>query len=197
MEDNDIKRKVLKISVLGDTGVGKTSIINAFLNKNFQENTISNIGSEKISKKMTMNDGNEMKILIWDTAGQERFRSIATSTIKNSQGIVLVFDLTQKESFKHLPKWLEDINNNGGETKILFGNKFDLLEKVEVSEKEAKEFAFENKMNYFSTSAKENVNIEEGFKEICQKAYENNKEAIGMSLNDSGQKKNKIKKKCC
>ena len=144
-----------------------------------------------------MNDGNEMKILIWDTAGQERFRSIATSTIKNSQGIVLVFDLTQKESFKNLGKWLEDINNNGGETKILFGNKFDLLEKVEVSEKEAKEFAFENKMNYFSTSAKENINIEEGFKEICQKAYENNKETIGMSLGDSGKKKKSNPKKCC
>jgi small GTP-binding protein len=197
MEDNDIKRKVLKISVLGDTGVGKTSIINAFLNKDFKNDTISNIGSEKISKKMTMNDGNEMKILIWDTAGQERFRSIATSTIKNSQGIVLVFDLTQKESFKNLGKWLEDINNNGGETKILFGNKFDLLEKVEVSEKEAKEFAFENKMNYFSTSAKENINIEEGFKEICQKAYENNKETIGMSLGDSGKKKKNNSKKCC
>ena len=197
MEDNDIKRKVLKISVLGDTGVGKTSIINAFLNKDFKNDTISNIGSEKISKKMTMNDGNEMKILIWDTAGQERFRSIATSTIKNSQGIVLVFDLTQKESFKNLGKWLEDINNNGGETKILFGNKFDLLEKVEVSEKEAKEFAFENKMNYFSTSAKENINIEEGFKEICQKAYENNKETIGMSLGDSGKKKKNNPKKCC
>jgi Ras-related protein Rab-1A len=197
MEDNDIKRKVLKISVLGDTGVGKTSIINAFLNKDFKDDTISNIGSEKISKKMTMNDGNEMKILIWDTAGQERFRSIATSTIKNSQGIVLVFDLTQKESFKNLGKWLEDINNNGGETKILFGNKFDLLEKVEVSEKEAKEFAFENKMNYFSTSAKENINIEEGFKEICQKAYENNKETIGMSLGDSGKKKKNNPKKCC
>ena len=197
MLDADIKRKVLKIVVLGDSTVGKTSIINAYLNMEFNQDMLSNICSEKFTKKMKMDDGNEMKILIWDTAGQERFRSIATSTIKNAQGIVLVFDLTQKDTFDNLGRWIEEIKNNSNKTTLLLGNKCDLLDNIVVTDNEAKNFAYSNQMEYYSTSAKENININEVFNYICKKAYEQNKDTIGMGLDRDKKIKYEKKRKCC
>ena len=162
MSDQKIKRKVIRISMLGDSSVGKTSIINAFLNVEFNNTLLSNIGIEKTETKMKMKDGNEMKLIIWDTAGQERFHSISTGTIKNSQGIVVSFDLTNKKTFLNVKKWLEDIRDNNDKIPIvLFGNKCDILEKREVEEEQAEEFAKTNNLTYFETSAKENININE------------------------------------
>ena len=197
MLDADIKRKVLKIVVLGDSTVGKTSIINAYLNMEFNQGMLSNICSEKFTKKMKMDDGNEMKMLIWDTAGQERFRSITTSTIKNAQGIVLVFDLTQKDTFDNLGRWIEEIKNNSNKTTVLLGNKCDLLDNIVVTDNEAKNFAYSNQMEYYSTSAKENININEVFNYICKKAYEQNKDTIGMGLDRDKKIKYEKKRKCC
>ena len=195
MAEENIKRKVIRISMLGDSTVGKTSIINAFLNIEFSNTLLSNIGVEKTETKMIMKDGNEMKIIIWDTAGQERFHSIATGTIKNSQGIVVTFDLTNRKTFENVVKWLEDIRDNNNKIPIiLFGNKCDLVEKREVEDEEAQEFAKNNNLEYFETSAKENINIIEGFTKIAEEAYEKSGGAIGMDL-----KKNRKKnsKKCC
>ena len=162
MSDQKIKRKVIRISMLGDSSVGKTSIINSFLNVEFNNTLLSNIGIEKTETKMKMKDGNEMKLIIWDTAGQERFHSISTGTIKNSQGIVVSFDLTNKKTFLNVKKWLEDIRDNNDKIPIvLFGNKCDILEKREVEEEQAEEFAKTNNLTYFETSAKENININE------------------------------------
>lgn len=195
MAEENIKRKVIRISMLGDSTVGKTSIINAFLNIEFSNTLLSNIGVEKTETKMIMKDGNEMKIIIWDTAGQERFHSIATGTIKNSQGIVVSFDLTNRKTFENVIKWLEDIRDNNNKIPIiLFGNKCDLLEKREVDNEEAQEFAKNNNLDYFETSAKENINIIEGFTKIAEEAYEKSGGAIGMDLKKNRKKKNS--KKC-
>ena len=195
MAEENIKRKVIRISMLGDSTVGKTSIINAFLNIEFSNTLLSNIGVEKTETKMIMKDGNEMKIIIWDTAGQERFHSIATGTIKNSQGIVVSFDLTNRKTFENVIKWLEDIRDNNNKIPIiLFGNKCDLIEKREVDDEEAQEFAKNNNLEYFETSAKENINIKEGFIKIAEEAYEKSGGAIGMDLKKNRKKKDK---KCC
>jgi len=195
MAEENIKRKVIRISMLGDSTVGKTSIINAFLNIEFSNTLLSNIGVEKTETKMIMKDGNEMKIIIWDTAGQERFHSIATGTIKNSQGIVVSFDLTNRKTFENVIKWLEDIRDNNNKIPIiLFGNKCDLVEKREVEDEEAQEFAKNNNLEYFETSAKENINIKEGFIKIAEEAYEKSGGAIGMDLKKNRKKKDK---KCC
>ena len=195
MAEENIKRKVIRISMLGDSTVGKTSIINAFLNIEFSNTLLSNIGVEKTETKMIMKDGNEMKIIIWDTAGQERFHSIATGTIKNSQGIVVSFDLTNRKTFENVIKWLEDIRDNNNKIPIiLFGNKCDLIEKREVDDEEAQEFAKNNNLEYFETSAKENINIKEGVIKIAEEAYEKSGGAIGMDLKKNRKKKDK---KCC
>ena len=194
MSKKDIKRKVMRISLLGDSGVGKTCIINKYLYDKFSEIQQSSIGIEKNEKRLKMNDGIELKVIIWDTAGQERFKAMSTNTIKGAQGIVLVFDNTKKTSFESLPTWIKEAKEVKDNIPIvLFGNKCDLLDKTEVEKDEAEEFAKDHQMEYFETSAKENINIENGFKSIIDKAYETAQEEDGIDLKKPTKKK---KSKC-
>ena len=194
MSKKDIKRKVMRLSFLGDSGVGKTCIINKYLFDQFSETHNSSVGIEKIDKKVKMNDGNELKVIIWDTAGQERFKSMSTNTVKGAQGIVLVFDITKKATFESLPKWIKETKNIKDNIPIvLFGNKCDLLEESVVDNDEAMKFAKDNDMDYFETSAKQNINIEQGLKNIIDKAYETAQEEDGLDLKKPQKKK---KSKC-
>ena len=192
MSEKKIKRKVIRITMLGDSAVGKTSLISRFLTQNFDENYLTTIGKDKLEKKVIMNDGNEIKLIIWDTAGQERFHSIATSTIKGSQGIVLTFDLTKRSSFNSLEGWLNDIKENSNEVPVvIFGNKCDLFEKYEVEENEAKNFAKEHNLEYFSTSAKQDINVQDGFDKLAKMAYEIYSGNNSLDLNKPKQKSEK------
>ena len=192
MSEKKIKRKVIRITMLGDSAVGKTSLISKFLNQNFDENYLTTIGKDKLEKKVVMKDGNEIKLIIWDTAGQERFHSIATSTIKGSHGIILTFDLTKRSSFNSLESWLNDIKENSNEIPVvIFGNKCDLFENYEVENEEAKKFAKEHNLQYFETSAKQNVNVQEGFNSIAEIAYEKYSGNNSLDLNKPKQKPDK------
>ena len=140
--------------------------------------------------------GNEIKLVIWDTAGQERFHSVATSTIKSAQGVIVSFDLTNEKSFKNLSRWLDDIKENNNKIPILlFGNKCDMLEERVVEEKDIDIFVSRNKLIYYETSAKDNINIEEGFTKIAEEAYEKVGISHGMSIK-KGKKKEKEKSFC-
>lgn len=195
MADNKIKRKVLRISILGDSSTGKTSIINRFLGNEFSLQTISNIGIDKQDLLRTMKDGNEMKIILWDTAGQERFHSISSSTIKNSQGIIVCFSLVDKNSFKNVLDWLNTIREESAKIPVvLFGNKCDLVDQRKVTEEEAKSFADKNEIPYFETSAKDNINLQEGLDRILEDAYAKSGRESGMKLKPV---ENVPKKKCC
>jgi small GTP-binding protein len=192
MSEKKLKRKVIRITMLGDSAVGKTSLISKFLNQNFDENYLTTIGKDRLEKKVVMEDGNEIKLIIWDTAGQERFHSIATSTIKGSHGIILTFDLTKKSSFKSLESWLNDIKENSNEVPVvIFGNKCDLFENYEVENEEAKKFAERHNLQYFETSAKLNVNVQEGFNAIAKIAYEKYSGNNSLDLNKPKQKSDK------
>ena len=194
MSKKDIKRKVMRLSFLGDSGVGKTCIINKYLFDQFSETHNTSVGIEKVDKKVKMNDGNELKVIIWDTAGQERFKAMSTNTVKGAQGIVLVFDITKKETFESLPNWIKETKNIKDNIPIvLFGNKCDLLEESVVDNDEAMKFAKDNDMDYFETSAKQNINIEQGLKNIIDKAYETAQEEDGLDLKKPQKKK---KSKC-
>ena len=194
MSKKDIKRKVMRLSFLGDSGVGKTCIINKYLFDQFSETHNTSVGIEKVDKKVKMNDGNELKVIIWDTAGQERFKAMSTNTVKGSQGIVLVFDITKKTTFESLPEWIKETKNIKDNIPIvLFGNKCDLLEESVVDNDEAMKFAKDNDMDYFETSAKQNINIEQGLKNIIDKAYETAQEEDGLDLKKPQKKK---KSKC-
>ena len=172
MTDEKIKRKVIRLSIIGDSKTGKTSIINRYLGQEFSIDMISNIGIDKQEVIKKMKDGNEMKIIIWDTAGQERFHSISSGTIKNSQGIIVCFALNDRSSFDNVLTWLQDVREISSKIPIvLFGNKCDLIEERKVTNEEAKEFANNNEIIYFETSAKDNINIKEGFEKISEDAY--------------------------
>ena len=195
MSEKKIKRKVIRITMLGDSAVGKTSLISQFLTQNFDENYLTTIGKDKLEKKVVMEDGNEIKLIIWDTAGQERFHSIATSTIKGSQGIILTFDLTKKSTFNSLETWLNDISENSNEVPVvIFGNKCDLFENYEVENEDAKKFAKDHNLQYFETSAKQNVNVQEGFNSIAKLAYE---KYLGNNSLDLNKTKQKSEKRFC
>ena len=193
MSEDQIERKVIRISILGDTSVGKTSIIRAFLNFEFLETNTSNIGTEKIDKKIKMKDGKEIKLIIWDTAGQERFRSMSTSYIKKSQGVILSFDITERRSFESLGDWLDVVKQNANIPIVLFGNKCDLFENRVVSQEEIEEFTKKNKIEYFETSARENIKIQEGFLKIVDMAYEKFKDSFNVTLKKDNKKKHGIK----
>ena len=138
---DDIKRTCIKISLLGDQAVGKTCICSRFLGLEFMETNLASIGIEKSESKMKLDNGKDIKVKIWDTAGQERFRSVSLNTVKNSQGILVVFDVTSRQSFEHVEEWIQLIKERTNKVAIvIMGNKIDFGNR-EVSKEEAEEFA--------------------------------------------------------
>ena len=142
---NDINLKITRIKIvfLGDSSVGKTSICNVIAGSEFQEEVISTIGVDKFEKKFQLKNGKEIKVVFWDTAGEERFKSIGLSVVKNSQGIVFVFDLNDKSSFDNVKYWLQETKEIlDNPCAVLFGNKNDQpKDQWKVTIEEAQEFA--------------------------------------------------------
>ena len=197
MSTNDIKMKTLKLAILGDSAVGKTTIIETYMDVEFNEDFISTIGWDRKKTSIILDDGKEMELSIWDTAGQERYHSVAVKVIKQVQGIIIVFDVTKKESFKNVVDWLQVIDDNFTDVSlILFGNKCDLEDKREVTEEEAIKFAKENNLKYLETSAKTKINIKEGISLIANevyKKYKNVEPTIKLNKKQTGKKKSS----CC
>ena len=185
---------VYKVLLLGDSTVGKTCFLMKYTDNKFQEAHMSTIGLDYRLKNMTLKNGKNVKLQIWDTAGQERFHSMATSVIKGSQGVAVTFDLTKQSTFESVNNWLAEIKNNADSIPIvLFGNKCDIIDKREVSEELVKNYAKDNNLIYFETSAKENINIKEGFQKLAEDAYE---KSTGENTLDLKNHKNKKNKKC-
>ena len=170
MEAN--KKEELKIILIGESSVGKTSIISRFVKDRFEENIQSTIGGTYSPKYLLFNDGKILIFNLWDTAGQERYRSLAKIFYKDAKVAILVYDITSYNSFDKLRKyWINDIKENTTSDIIFFlvGNKIDLIEKEEIDEKEVKKFAEEMNIDYFRTSAKKDFGIEELFTQIVKK----------------------------
>ena len=172
MEKEQIPLKEAEIGLLGDTNVGKYSLCQTYIKQEFHDHYYSRIGTDKFDKKIILDNGKEIKLILWATNGQERFRSISLQTIKNATGIVLVADLTNKRTFENINIWLQKIKNKfDNPCVVLFGNKADLKEKMEISSEEAKKYAEKNGLIYFETSAKTKQGINEGFSYIANQAY--------------------------
>lgn len=141
-----------------------------------------------MSKTINVND-RTIRLQLWDTAGQERFHSLIPSYIRDSKTAVIVFDLTSKESFQKLPKWIEDIRNESTQMLIfIVGNKND-REDREVSKEEAEAFAEQNNAHYMETSAKTGDNVEALFRKITELLPDTAKNGNGASGRDSFQRK--------
>ena len=159
----------VKIGLLGNTSVGKSSLIRRYVDEKFEDNFMSTIGVDYFQKKVTINNKNII-IEIQDTSGEERFRSIAKSYYKNVDGIIFVFDVTNEESFKEgINYWLTECDKEKGEyKKILVGNKIDLKETRIINKENIEKFAKDKGMKYFETSAKEGTKVDIIFKELAE-----------------------------
>ena len=201
--NKNIKRKKFNVSLLGESEVGKTRISNNYLGKDLDEFTLSTIGIESYMDTAEF-DGTEYKFKIYDTAGQERYRSISKSTIKITDGFLLVFSVNNKKSFELINYWYESIKEVIDIKKkvvILIGNKIDLPNR-QVTNEEAVAFAKSKNIKYFETSAKTGFGIKEAFKELYQDIYDLFKstkekaENNNINLNEGGTK-DKSQSRCC
>jgi Ras-related protein Rab-6A len=190
MQD-DVKRTAISISIFGETAVGKTCICSTFLGLEFRGEHLTTVGIEKMSSSIKTEDGVELKLKLWDTAGQERFKSVSVKNLRYSQAAIVVFDLTEKESFEKVTDWLKEIREFSDKMPVgLFGNKSDLIDKRVVTQEEINDLCKEENLVYFETSAKNNTGIKEGFSKVATMAFK-----IFGKVENKGQKLNTKKKK--
>ena len=190
MQD-DVRRTAISISIFGETAVGKTCICSTFLGLEFRGEHLTTVGIEKMSSSIKTEDGDELKLKLWDTAGQERFKSVSVKNLRYSQAAIVVFDLTDKESFDKVTDWLKEIRDFSDKMPVgLFGNKSDLADKRKVPQEDIDELCKQENLVYFETSAKNNTGIKEGFSKVASMAFK-----IFGKVENKGQKLNTKKKK--
>lgn len=192
----------IKLLMIGDSGVGKTCLLLRYANDSFSPTFITTIGIDFKIKNIEIDD-KRVKLQIWDTAGQERFRTITTSYFRGAQGIVLVYDVTDRRSFESIRNWISQIQQHADVhvNKILVGNKCDMLDEKVVSTEEGKRLAEEFNMQFWETSAKNDVNVEQSFHSIAKSVKDRiiadggvGPTSGGVTLNSS---KPATAKKCC
>ena len=169
-EENTVES--FKVVLVGESGVGKTSIITQFIDQTFQQDQQSTTGGTFSTKTVECDTGKVLKFEIWDTAGQERYRSLTKMFYKDANAAVMVYDITRKESFEELKTyWAEQIKDNSPKEIILAvaANKSDLIDQEVVDEGEARDFAKEYGALFTSTSAKNTSGINNLFEEIAKK----------------------------
>ena len=190
---------LFKVLLLGDTDVGKSSLILRYTEETFNSKLVNSIGVDFKMKKKEI-DGKIIKVQIWDTAGHERFRSITYSYYRGANAIIIVFDITDKKSFLSITEWLKQIEKHAKENvfKFLVGNKSDLAEERKVSFEEAKEYADKHDLPYIETSAKEGININELFESSIKSFLSSNKYIGGdKNIKLNNQSTTSEKSDCC
>jgi len=169
---------VYKIIMIGDSGVGKSNIVDQFVNCKFTEDGKTTIGIDFEVRQVQIG-ADVIRLQIWDTAGQERFRSITRSYYQMAAGIIVVFDLTRRETFESVNRWLYEIENNVDDMArmeiMLIGNKSDLEHKREVFTSDISKVQERYNVPYIETSAKADINIEEAFKELVTRVHDHKK----------------------
>eukprot|EP00299_Pterocystis_sp_00344_P010573 c4755_g1_i1.p2 GENE.c4755_g1_i1~~c4755_g1_i1.p2 ORF type:complete len:234 (+),score=42.47 c4755_g1_i1:70-702(+) len=159
----------IKLLLIGDSGVGKSCLLLRFSDNSFTPSFITTIGIDFKIRTIEL-DGKRIKLQIWDTAGQERFRTITTAYYRGAMGILLLYDVTNEESFNNIRSWMTNIHDNASASvnKILVGNKADLEEKRKVAAAQGQALADEYGIPFFETSAKTNQNVEAAFTKITR-----------------------------
>ena len=196
---------LFKLILIGDSYVGKSNILLKYLKNQFNENSKTTIGVEFGTKNIIINN-KRIKIQIWDTAGQERYRSITSAYYKGAKGALIVYDITRKNTFDNIDKWITDLKLNGDKNLciIILGNKSDLIDKREINKNDGIKKAEMYKTAFLETSALNGDNISKAFDELIEQIVINNKNIFqddneneidkGVNLNDE---KNNNNKKCC
>lgn len=169
-------KPMLKVIILGDSGVGKTSLMNQFVNQKFSNQYKATIGADFLAKEVEV-DGQAVNLQIWDTAGQERFQSLGVAFYRGADCCVLVYDVTNQKSFDSLDSWRDEFLIQASPRDpdsfpfVVLGNKVDMESKRKVSRARAQTWAkSKNDMPCFETSARDAVNVEQAFMDLIRNA---------------------------
>ena len=161
-----------KVVLIGETGVGKTCIINRFIHNNFDPGTISSLSGQFVTKEMKFSKGQTVPLQIWDTAGQEKYRSMAKIFYRDAKAIIMVYDITNENSYNQLKEyWLGQIKEHGSKDVLIAiaANKSDLIEQIKVKNEEGEKFAEEIGAKFILTSAQNANGIQNLFESIARK----------------------------
>ena len=197
---------VYKVLLLGDTTVGKTCFLMKYTDKTFQDIHMATIGLDYRLKSMKLKSGKNIKLQIWDTAGQDRFRAITKNYYKGSHGIILIYDVTNIQTFENVKSWVNQIREEASTNVIIYiaANKIDMEEERKVSKEEGEEKAKYHNVAFLETSALNGTNIEKAFQELINDVYHNNKgdfkKDVNLLLDDKGMDISEPKKEekgCC
>ncbi len=203
MDDYEL---LYKFVIIGDSGVGKTQLLERFSRNTFDLESKSTIGVE-FSTKTLIHNNIKIKLQLWDTAGQERYRAITSAYYRGAVGVILCFDLTKHISFDNIIKengWFNEANTNCSNPKyILVGTKSDLTHLKDINKTKIEEFIRLSGMPYIETSALDNTNIDEMMRNLVKEIYESNKSELAKKETQSNNinlievKVDKKDKKCC
>ena len=182
---------IFKVSLIGDSSTGKTSILLRFIDDYFIEDTKSTIGVDFKLVSFELEPKIYAKMQIWDTCGSERFKSLTSSFIKTCSAFILIFDLTRKNTFHNIDHWIKIIKENTSpKFMILIGNKSDLINERNIDKEIILDYCEKNLFNYMEISAKNNLNIEKLFKEVAYQLYNDIKKSEKNDIKNIGYKGN-------
>jgi Ras-related protein Rab-35 len=198
---------LFKLLIIGDSGVGKSCILQWFAGESFSGTYITTIGVDFKIRTVDVN-GEKVKLQIWDTAGQERFRTITSTYYRGTHGVIIVYDVTNMETFTNVKRWLYEIDQNcDNVSRVLVGNKDDNVQRKVVQLHDARRLADQIGIPLFETSAKENKNVEEMFQAMTQLVLKAKKDqqtrlmqaqmSDTVRLGTNNTRSAKRKKKCC
>ncbi|CAK94484.1 unnamed protein product (macronuclear) [Paramecium tetraurelia] len=162
---------LVKVIVIGDSGVGKTNVLSQFCDQKFSITHMATLGVDFKIKTIEA-EGKKLKLQIWDTAGQERFRTITKTYYKGAQGVILTYSVIDRQSFQNVDGWLKSIQENTNSSDVqlvLLGNKADMSAERKVTLEEGMKLSQQFNIPFFETSAKSNMNINEAFQELSQR----------------------------
>ena len=200
-EEDEKRVEILyKVLLLGDWSVGKTCLLMRYMDNTFTEMHLSTIGIDSKVKIVNLKEGLDAKIQIWDTAGQERYKTIAKSYIKGANGILLVYDVTKRNSFEGIKNWVKQIKDlvSSRVNVVLIGNKIDLEDKREVKTEEGEQLGKEFNYQFFETTAKDGVNINEAFEALIKSIAEKySYKPVNHGYKLENEKASNVSKGCC
>ena len=162
---------VYKVLLLGDSTVGKTCFLMKYTDKTFQDIHMATIGLDYRLKSMKLKSGKNIKLQIWDTAGQDRFRAITKNYYKGSHGIILIYDVTNLQTFENVKTWVNQIREEASPNVVIYiaGNKIDIEDERKVEKESGEKLAEEFGFPFVETSAKNGININETFEDLVER----------------------------
>lgn len=209
MSQQHRKKALLKIIILGDSTVGKTSLMNMLVNGNFSAQYKATIGADFLTKEMTVND-KQISLQLWDTAGQERFQSLGVAFYRGADACCLVYDMTKPKSFESLSNWRDEFLIQAGPRDpanfpfVVLANMCDKADERKVTDLEARAWCAEGRnppIPYFETSAKEGINIQQAFQHVCELALAQERSQedpfVPPTLQIGVEEKKKAEEGCC